>query len=161
VPFHVEISTTTLRHARAFNLGEDELRRAIIEPWMTDRKIELGDREWIPHESSLRILEGPRLEGPDLSFGQGWSNAERSAREVTRELLAEAERDAPPPATAIAVEGGSVEEALATLAGGAEPRPLELAAAQEAIDRRDPRIAAVILVTRPRPEPGPPERRRS
>ena len=31
-------------------------------------------------ESTLRVLEGPRLEGPDLSFGQGWSNAERSSR---------------------------------------------------------------------------------
>jgi hypothetical protein len=158
VAFHIEISASTLRHARAFNLDEEELRRTILEPWMTDRTIELGDHEWIPRESSLRVLEGPRLEPPDLSFGQGWSNAERSAKDVTGQVLADAERDAPPPPTAVAIDGDSVEEALAALAGAAEPRPIELAAAQAAIDRRDPQVAAVILVTRPRPAP---ERRRS
>jgi hypothetical protein len=158
VAFHIEISASTLRHARAFNLDEEELRRTILEPWMTDRTIELGDHEWIPRESSLKVLEGPRLEPPDLSFGQGWSNAERSAKDVTGEVLADAERDAPPPPTAVAIDGDSVEEALAALAGAAEPRPIELAAAQAAIDRRDPQVAAVIIVTRPRPAP---ERRRS
>jgi hypothetical protein len=158
VAFHIEISASTLRHARAFNLDEEELRRTILEPWMTDRAIELGDREWIPRKSSLKVLEGPRLEPPDLSFGQGWSNAERSARDVTGEVLADAERDAPPPPTAVAIDGDSVEEALAAIAGAAKPRPIELAAAQAAIDRRDPQVAAVILVTRPRPAP---ERRRS
>jgi hypothetical protein len=158
VAFHIEISASTLHHARAFNLDEEELRRTILEPWMTDRTIELGDQEWIPRKSSLKVLEGPRLEPPDLSFGQGWSNAERSARDVTGEVLADAERDAPPPPTAVAIDGDSVEEALAALAGAAEPRPIELAAAQAAIDRRDPQVAAVILVTRPRSAP---ERRRS
>lgn len=151
MPFHVEISAPGLRHARAFNLEAEELRAAVIDPWMTDRTIELGDKEWPPGESSLRILEGPRLEGPDLSFGQGWSNAERSSREVTREILAAAERDAPPPPTACAVVGESVDDALAALGAGQEPRPLDLAAARDAIDRRDPAVAAVILVTRPRP----------
>ena len=42
---------------------------------MADRTIEFGDREWEPRESKLTILEGPELEGPDLAFGQGWSNA--------------------------------------------------------------------------------------
>ena len=153
MPFHVEISASRMRRARAFNLGEEELRNTILEPWTTDRTIELGDREWVPRESSLRVLEGPRLEGPDLAFGQGWSNAERSAREVTGEVLADAESSAPPPPVAVAVDGGSVEEALATLAGGGEPRPVDLAAAQTAIDRRDPNVAAVILVTRRRPAP--------
>jgi hypothetical protein len=148
VPFHVEIKATTMRHARAFNLSQEKLRLSILEPWMADRTIELGDHEWVPHESSLRILEGPRLEGPDLASGQGWSNAERSAREVTREVLAEAERSAPPPPQAVAIEADSVEEAVSALAGGREPRPIGLGAAQEAIDRRDPRVAAVILVTR-------------
>jgi hypothetical protein len=148
VLFHVEISATALRHARVFNLGEEELRGSILEPWMADRTIELGDHEWVPHESSLKILEGPRLEGPDLAVGQGWSNAERSARDVTREVLAEAERNAPPPPQAVAIEADSVEEAVSALAAGREPHPIGLAAAQEAIDRRDPRVAAVIIVTR-------------
>lgn len=158
MPFHVEISASTLSHARAFNLGEEELRRSILEPWMLGRVVELGEQEWVPRESSLTVLEGPRLEGPDLSFGQGWSNAERSGREVTKEVLATAERDAPPPPVAVAIEADSVEAAVAALAGGGETRPIELAAAQAAIDRRDPEVAAVILVTRRRPAP---ERRQS
>ncbi len=123
---------------------------------MTGRVLRLGDRDWAPSESSLRILEGSRLEGPDLAFGQGWSNAERSSRDVTREVLAQAEREAPPPATALEIEAGSAEEALVALAGGAVPQPLELGDAQAAIDRRDPKVAAIILVTRRRlgtPEP--------
>lgn len=151
MPFHVEISAAGLRHARAFNLEADEMGVAIVDPWLAGRAIELGDQEWQPSESSLRILEGPRLEGPDLSFGQGWSNAERSSRDATREILAAAEREAPPPPAACAVDGESVEDAVAALGAGEKPRPLDLATAQEAIDRRDPSVAAVILVTRPRP----------
>jgi hypothetical protein len=153
VPYHVEIRTTPLRHARTFNLGSDELHRQILEPWMANRPIELGDREWVPRESSLKVLEGRHLEGPDLSFGQAWSNAERSAREVTDEVLAEAERGAPAPPRALLIEASSAEEALAAIAGGAGGRPIELGEAEAAIDRRDPEVAAIILVTRPRPEP--------
>jgi hypothetical protein len=152
--FHVEISATALRHARAFNLGESELRSEIVQPWMTNQMIELGDREWLPEESKLTVLEGRRLEGPDLGMGQGWSNALRTAEDVTRRVLEEAEREAPPPPVAVAVAGETVEEAIAGLREGSEPRPLDLAAAQAAIDRRDPEVAAVIVVTRPRPEPG-------
>jgi hypothetical protein len=46
------------------------------------------------------------------------------------------------------VRADSLEEALG---GGAEAVPIDLAAAREAIDRRDQEIAAVVLVTRPRP----------
>ena len=104
------------------------------------------------------MLEGRRLEGPDLSFGQGWSNAERSARDATADVLADAEREAPPLPDAVAIEADSVESAIEALAGGAQPRPLELAAAQAAIDRRNPEVAAVIIVTRPRSEPPAPSR---
>jgi hypothetical protein len=159
VPYHVEIKTTNLHHARAFNLEKDELHGQILEPWMTNRTIELGDQEWVPRESSLRVFEGRRLEGPDLSMGQGWSNAERSGRDVTREALAEAERGAPPPPEALLVEASSAEEALAAIAAGAGGRPIELGEAEAAIDRRDPEVTAIILVTRPRPEP--PESSRS
>jgi hypothetical protein len=153
VPYHVEIKSSPLRHARTFNLDAGELTQQILEPWMANRKIELGDREWVPRESSLRVLEGRRLEGPDLSFGQAWANAERTARDVTGEALAEAERGAPPPPQALVIEAASAGEALAAIAGGAEGRPIELGEAEAAIDRRDPEVAAIILVTRPRPEP--------
>src|SRR3954454_5042594 len=122
---------------------------------MAGRTIVLGDREWVPRESSLRVLEGPHLDGPDLSFGQGWANAERSGLDVTREILAKAERDAPPLPDAVRIEGDTIEEAAAALAEGAEPQPLDFAAAQAVIDRRDPTIAAVIIVTRRQSEPKP------
>ena len=47
----------------------------------------MGDREWEPRDCSLRILEGPRMETVDLSFGQGWANAERASENVTRDAL--------------------------------------------------------------------------
>jgi hypothetical protein len=76
-----------MRRARAFNLSVATMRSSVLEPWAAGRQIELGDQSWIPAESSLRILEGPELAGPDLAYGKGWSRAERSATDVTRRLL--------------------------------------------------------------------------
>ena len=59
----------------------------VVGPWLEDRTIAMGDREWRPSESSLRILEGPQMDPQDLAFGQGWSNAQRASDEVTRDLL--------------------------------------------------------------------------
>jgi hypothetical protein len=36
----------------------------------------------------LTILEGPRLESPDLAVGQGWPNAERASTDVSERFLA-------------------------------------------------------------------------
>jgi hypothetical protein len=154
--FHVEVGSSALRQARAFNLDPEELRRDVLEPWLAGRPVHLGDREWLPRESSLRVIEGPRLEGPDLAFGQGWSNAERGGRDVTREVLTEAEREAPPPPVAMAIEAEDAEQGLAALAAGAQPRELGLAEAAGAVASRDPRLAALILVTRPSPDPREP-----
>jgi hypothetical protein len=147
MPYHVEISSSTLRHARAFNLEEEQLLASIVEPWLADRAIELGDQEWLPAECSLKILEGPELAAADLSFGQGWANAERRCEEVTRRVL----ETAPPPHTpdAFVIEAGGVAgldpEALAAR------RPLEWQEAKRLLDDRDPEVAAVILVRRPGP----------
>ena len=84
--FHVEISAGFHR-ARVFNLNREDLIEKVVQPWLDDRRIEMGDREWVPRDSQLRILEGPRMETTDLAFGQGWSNAERASENVTRELL--------------------------------------------------------------------------
>jgi hypothetical protein len=86
VPYHVEIRRS-YRRAWAFNLSAEKLHRTIVGPWLGDRPIELGDREWEPRECRLRILDGPELPPQDLAFGQGWSNAERSGRDVAVELL--------------------------------------------------------------------------
>ena len=87
--FHIEISRS-IRRAWAFNLDADELRTSVLEPWIQDRRIELGGREWQPSRCTLKVLEGPKLEAPDLAVGQGWSNAARHAVDVTERALAAA-----------------------------------------------------------------------
>lgn len=106
VPFHVEISRGLRHHARAFNLDEARLRTTILEPWIQDRVIELGDREWEPRDCKLKILEGPRLTDVDLAMGRGWSNAERASENVTRRLVDAA---AAPAALGVAVLGETAE----------------------------------------------------
>jgi hypothetical protein len=70
-----------------FNLDEERLRRTIVDPWRHGEALELGDREWDPRESDLRIIEGAELAPEDLAFGRGWQNAERSGRDVAAEIL--------------------------------------------------------------------------
>jgi hypothetical protein len=145
VPFHVEIANG-LNHARAFNLSLEELRRTVLEPWLTGRAVALGEHEWDPGESSLRILEGPHLGNPDLSFGQGWSNAERSAEDVTRRVLETTEPPKLP--DAFVVEAEVPEATVAEMLSGQTALPVPLGDAEKRIDGRDPEIAAVILVTK-------------
>jgi hypothetical protein len=147
VPFHVEISGG-INHARAFNLDLDELRRQVLESWLTNRPIELGEHEWKPAESSLRILEGPHLDPPDLSFGQGWSNAERTAEDVTRRVLVETEPPKLP--DAFVVETELPEAFVSDVLGGNPGHPIPFGDLEQRLDGRDPEIAAVILVTRRR-----------
>ena len=87
MPFHIEVRASR-RHARLFNLEAEELQRRIVGPWQLGGPLLLADRRWERRDSQLRILEGPELEGVDLAYGQGWSNAERSSRDVTAEILA-------------------------------------------------------------------------
>jgi hypothetical protein len=91
--FHVEVRQG-FRRASAFNLDEERLRRTVIDPWRAGSPLELGDREWDPRESTLKVLEGPALEPSDLAFGKGWQNAERSAREVTEDVISAAAKQA-------------------------------------------------------------------
>lgn len=145
MPFHVEVKSSP-DHARVFNIGEAELQQ-ILSFWVSGQTFELGEQAWEPRESKLTILEGKPLEGPDLAYGQGWSNALHSAEDVTRQRMEAAEVAAPLP-TIVAVEADSVDAAAAKLAsGGGEP--IGWPEAQERIDGRDPAVAAVILVLRP------------
>jgi len=151
VPFHVEVSSPH-NHARVFNIGDAELGQ-ILKLWIAGQIFEFGEQEWDPRESKLTILEGKTLESPDLAFGQGWSNALRSAEDVTRRMV-ESEEVRDPLAPIVAVEGDSVETAAAAVASGGSPVALEWAEARARIDGRDPSVAAVILVLRPS-EPAP------
>lgn len=152
--FHVEISTGFHR-ARVFNLNQEDVIAKVVQPWLEEQSIEMGDREWSPRDSSLRILEGPEMKNQDLSFGQGWANAERASENVTRELL----NSAPPPAVpdAFVVETDNPEALTADVVAGHDGRVIHWAEAREKIDGRDPEVAAVILVLRRRaPEPPQP-----
>jgi hypothetical protein len=152
--FHVEISTGVHR-ARVFNLDRDDVLAKVVRPWLDQRTILMGDRKWEPRESSLKVLEGPHMENADLSFGQGWANAERKSEEVTQALLAQA----PPPPTGpqtYLVEGDSPEALAAELAANNGGRTVQWAHAKRRLDGRDPEVAAVILVVR-KPEPGSPQ----
>jgi hypothetical protein len=152
VPFHVEVSSSP-NHARVFNLGEAELQQ-ILGLWVSGQTFELGEQEWDPGESKLTILEGRTLSGPDLSFGQGWSNALRSAGDVTQQMMASAETSLPLPSV-VAIEADSLDGAVAAIAAGDDPTTIEWPDARARIDARDPSVAGVILVVRPS-EPDPP-----
>jgi hypothetical protein len=93
LPFHVEIRSGH-RWAREFNVDETTLRDSVLEPWVRNQPVLLGDREWEPAESALRVLEGPELSPPDLAFGRGWGAAEHTGQDVARELIGSAGRRA-------------------------------------------------------------------
>jgi hypothetical protein len=145
MPFHVEIGGS-MQHARVFNLSEEDLMSEVVGPWLEDRPIAMGDREWRPSESSLRILDGPQMDPQDLAFGQGWSNAQRASDEVTREVL----ESAPPPHTprAILLEADDTETGVADVLASGPGREIPWSEAGATLDSRDPEIAAVILVRR-------------
>lgn len=138
-----------MHHARLFNLSREELRTRVLEPWLAGRTFELAEGEWAPRESSLKILEGRHLDNPDLAFGQGWSNAERSAEDVTAREL----ESAPPPKApdAFVVEADTPEAAVAEMVAGRDAKPVAWVEAADRIDGRDPSIAAVILVVKREP----------
>jgi hypothetical protein len=116
--YHVQIRRS-LRRAWAFNLDRDRVSRAVIEPWLAGRTLRLGDREWLPRDCSLRIVEGPELPPQDLAFGQGWNAAERSGEDVTRGLLGEvANARASADGAEVAAIGDALSAALAAAAAG-------------------------------------------
>lgn len=143
--FHVELSSA-MNRARVFNLSQEELLNRVIEPWLADRSFELGEYEWLPAESSLKILEGPHLDNPDLAFGQGWSNAERKSENVTRRELEQAPAPKTPDAFLVAAE--LPEATVAEMLTGQEAVPVQWSEARRRVEGRDPSVAALILVVK-------------
>jgi hypothetical protein len=82
-----------------FNLGEREMR-AVVDPWVRNEPIELGERKWSSHQAKLKILEGPRLPLEELSLGRGWRTAERQSQDVTERIFAEARQAIAAPSSA-------------------------------------------------------------
>jgi hypothetical protein len=105
VPFHIEIHASGLRAAHAFNLSDGALREQVLAPWGRGELLRLGDRLWDPSKCRLTVLEGPELAPADLSYGQGWNNARKRARDVTASVVAPAQPPAPASAPATANAG--------------------------------------------------------
>jgi len=143
VAFHVEIRRS-LRHGRVFNVDAVQLRERVLEPWSRGVVVELGDQEWDPRESVLTVLEGPALPAHELGHGQGWYHAQQSGRDVTGEVLREAQ---PAPRIAVRAPGAAADllpRALAAFEGvlvdWADVRASLLAGAPPE------RISAVVLI---------------
>jgi hypothetical protein len=148
MPFHIEVASGR-RHARSFNLTDEELGRTVLDPWLSGNPILLGDRKWTRNEDSrLRILEGPQLSVQDLAFSQGWANAERSATDVTVTVLEAATegRRAQRGPAAIVIHSDSAVQTVADIVSGQVTETVPIEQARERIDSRDPSVAAVILV---------------
>jgi hypothetical protein len=143
--FHVEIGSG-LSHAREFNLDAGKLAELVIAPWLAGHPVKLGEQDWNPRDSTLRILEGPHLDPPDLAFGQGWANAERASEDVTRRELEAAPKPRMP--DAFVLEADVPEATVAEILKGQRATPVPLGQARERLDGRDPEVAAVILVTK-------------
>ena len=91
--YHLEIRQFP-HSARAFNLERSELA-GLLAAWIAGRPVMWGEREWEPRKATLKVLEGPALPASSLSMGRGWQEAQRTAREVTGALLAQARAPAP------------------------------------------------------------------
>jgi hypothetical protein len=117
--YHLELRQFPHNTCR-FNLTEQELR-AVLEPWVREKFVEVGERKWSPHQAKLTILEGPRLEVQQLSMGRGWRAAQRQSEDVTERLLAQAKQadDATAGVGDAAPAGGFAEQLLPLL--GADP----------------------------------------
>src|SRR5262249_13003225 len=145
--FHIEVATGR-SHARSFNLTGEELRRTVLEPWLSGRAVLLGDRKWTRDEAELKIFEGPELSNHDLAFSQGWSNAQRVSSDVTATVLGtatEEQRARRGPAT-IVIHSDSAVQTLADIVSGHDTESVPVEEVRERIDGRDPAVAAVILV---------------
>jgi hypothetical protein len=85
--FHFELRAG-IHIAHAFNLSQAELDRTLLEDWRRRDEIDFGDRRWNPDRTQLKIYEGRLLQGPELSFGRGWTNAVKRGDDVTADQLA-------------------------------------------------------------------------
>lgn len=145
MPFHVELSAG-INHARAFNLSREQLMAQVVAPWLEGLPVELGEQSWLPSESELKILDGPHLDGPDLAFGRGWSNAERAGEDVTRRELAAA--PAPELPDAFVIETDQPDAAVGRILEGQAATPIAWIDARERVAARDQSVAAMILVVK-------------
>jgi hypothetical protein len=138
--FHVELRQFP-HVGRVFNLSPEELQARILASWVAGASIDLNERRWSPEKTRLTILEGPELHPDEMGLGRGWANAGKDGRDVTAELVGEAERQLrPPPAAelkdeivALCDSGATRLDGVVELASRRNPqrRPSELLATAE------------------------------
>ncbi len=95
--YHVELREA-LNVAHAFNLSPVQLRDGILRHWLSRSTFQLEDRKWSPEKAKLVIYEAPELEIAQLGLGRGWGEVTRSGRDVTEQMLQEAQAPAATPA---------------------------------------------------------------
>jgi hypothetical protein len=89
--FHIELRQFPHNMCH-FNMTEQELFDTVVMAWAREQWIELGDRKWNPHQSKLKVLEGPEIPIEQLSMGRGWPTAQRLSEDVTERVLAQAKQ---------------------------------------------------------------------
>jgi hypothetical protein len=83
--YHVELRQFPHNHSR-FNVTDGELR-ALVDPWVREQWVELGERKWNCNQARLTILEGPQLSVEKLAMARGWRTAQREGEDVTERVL--------------------------------------------------------------------------
>ena len=74
------------------------MRERILRHWLSGSTFRLEDREWSPEKAKLVVYEAPELEIAQLGLGRGWGEVTHSGRDVTAQLLQEAQAPAASPA---------------------------------------------------------------
>jgi hypothetical protein len=86
--FHVELRQFPHNHVR-FNLSDGELV-ALVDPWVREQWVDMGERRWNRNLATMTIVEGPRLPVQKLAMGRGWRTAQREGEDVTERVMAAA-----------------------------------------------------------------------
>ncbi len=125
--YHVELRHFP-RSLWRFNLSGQEVG-AILEPWVQERVVELGDQKWSPHQATITIIEGSEIPLDQVSMGRGGRAVKREGRDVTDQVLAEARQKFAPdeqaraPGSRSAADPSAVGEAAAS---GGDPVALAM-----------------------------------
>jgi hypothetical protein len=91
--FHIELRQRP-NVARSFNLTGEALRAEVVSKILAGEVFEYAGREWDGRRAHVTVLEGPQLASHELLLGRGWSNAQKSGTDVTRQLLEHSQSDA-------------------------------------------------------------------
>lgn len=107
--YHVQLYTR-LHQARVYNLEMEELQRDFLDPMRGSGLFVYEGHEWEPRKTKLSVYEGERLRPDQIAMGRGWANAQKVAKDVTLEVMAQ--RPAPGPAAGSPAAVAQLKERL-------------------------------------------------